>query len=75
MRLSVWLPDGAACQGGHSTDHPVWTSDAPDRHPLLAAVTKDFVGFVFNEALLCIHSIITAIWSSSPKCLPTLIES
>lgn len=36
-----------------------------DRQPLLATVTKDSVEFVFNEALLCIHSIIRAIWLSS----------
>lgn len=36
-----------------------------DRQPLLATVTKDSVEFVFNEALLCIHSVIRAIWLSS----------
>lgn len=66
------LPDGAACQGRPSAAQarPAWTHDAPDRQPLLAAVTKDSVGFVFNEALLCIHSIITAIWLSPPNMPP-----
>lgn len=61
------LPDGAPCQGRPSAaqTRPAWTHVAPDRQPLLATVTKDSVGFVFNEALLCIHSIITAIWLSS----------
>lgn len=53
------LPGGAACQGRPSAaqTHPAWTYDAPDRQPQLASVTKHFVEFVFNEALLCIHSI------------------
>lgn len=60
------LSDGALCQRRPSAAQTcsACTHDAPNRQPLLAAVTKDFVGFVFNEALLCIHSIITAIWLS-----------
>lgn len=66
------LPDGASCQGRPSAAQtgPVQTQCAPGRQPLLAAVTKDSIGFVLNEALLCIRSLITAIWFSSPNMPP-----
>lgn len=62
-------PDGALCQGRSCAAQtcPACTHDAADRRPLLAAVTKDSAGFVFNEALLCMHSVTAAIWLSTPN--------
>lgn len=60
--LSAFLMEHLARKG--STPPLGLTHDA-NRQLLLAGMTKYSIGFVFNEALLCILSITTNIWLSS----------